>query len=270
MGADRSKTAEVTGIIRGLDGQAFPTKQCQAFIAQTSGHGVIVVTDVIELQSLLETAFTIRSEVTIVYETRADGQNEIKRIRFNAPGTSRRPFGEQVRCDSLLFTLGLSIDDLHLVDYAKEAAKKLLSDFPNVVFTSGRRDVAQQASAMAGNIVQNRDWIKETYLASPERDSLQAWVDANPDATTKDAIAAGLVSIMSSWSDDQKRNLSRHFSGQAFDVQPMNGTVGDDVKAAIKALPNLRKFLDNEGGLIIWHADFELVGSNEVEGPRES
>lgn len=227
-----------------------------------AGQEIVVVTDVSDLQSLLETALVTRSEVTIVYEPHAGLRNEVRQVRFNLPGIVPQGFAGGVPCDSSLFALGLSIDDLNLVDYAKTAAQTLQSQFLDVVFTSGRRDVAQQARAVAGNVVQNRDWIKETYLASPERDALQGWVNSNADATTASAIAAGLAGIMSSWTDDQKSRLSRHFSGQAFDVQPMTGSHGDDVKVAIKALPNLRKFLDNEGGLVIWHADFELSGTN--------
>jgi hypothetical protein len=46
-------------------------------------------------------------------------------------------------CDFAAFVAGLSVDDLNLVDYAKAAASKLQSDFPDVIFTSGRRDVTQ-------------------------------------------------------------------------------------------------------------------------------
>jgi hypothetical protein len=179
--------------------------------------------------------------------------------------TNRRQKRSQIRlagkstCDFLAFAQGLSVDDLNLVDYAKAAASKLQSDFPGVIFTSGRRDTTQQANAMAGNVVQKRNWIADTYVASTERDDLQAWVDANPTATTKEAIANGLAGIMANWTDDQKGRLSRHFSGQAFDVQPVAGSTGEDIKAAIKSLPNLRKFLDNEGGLVIWHADFQAL-----------
>jgi hypothetical protein len=153
--------------------------------------------------------------------------------------------------------ISLAISDLDLVDYAEASAKKLKADFPSVVFTSGRRNSQQQADAMAGNIAQNRKWIEQTYMASTERDELQKWVDSHPSATTKEQISAGLIGIMNAWSDARKKNLSRHFSGQAFDVQPVAGTPGDLMKTAIKALPNLRTFLEKEGGLIIWHADFE-------------
>ena len=43
--------------------------------------------------------------------------------------------------------------------------------------------------------------------------------------------------------------------GHAFDVQPVAN--GDAIKKTIESLPNLRKFLESEGGLVKWHADFE-------------
>ncbi len=128
---------------------------------------------------------------------------------------------------------------------------------PEVIFTSGRRDVNQQASAMAGNVVKNRKWIEQTYVPSDERTQLQTWVDTHPAAVSAADIAAGLAGIMNAWTDAQRANISRHFSGQAFDVQPVAGEAGAAIKATIQKLPKLRKFLDKEGGLIIWHADFE-------------
>ena len=110
---------------------------------------------------------------------------------------------------------------------------------------------------MAGNVVTNRKWIEQTYKASAERDALQRWVDANPNATTKAAIAQGLSSIMTGWSDDQKSGFSAHFGGRAFDVQPVAGPAGDSIKQSIRNLPKLRKFLDQEGGIVIWHAEFD-------------
>jgi len=152
--------------------------------------------------------------------------------------------------------VALSIDDLGLVDYAADAARALLAQHPEVAFTSGRRNAKEQADAMAGNVVKNRRWIEQTYLQSAERDSLQTWVNTHPQVTTSASISSGLFAIINAWTDDQKRTLSRHFSGQAFDVQPVAN--GDDIKRTIKDLPNLRKFLETEGGLTIWHADFEL------------
>jgi hypothetical protein len=147
--------------------------------------------------------------------------------------------------------------ELDLVDYAKAAADALLAKHPEVKFTSGRRNAEEQASAMAGNVVTKRKWIRDTYADTPQRAALQKWVDEHPKAKTKKAIAAGLLSVMNTWSDKQKGKLSRHFSGQAFDVQPVSGAAGTKIKKTIRALPNLRKFLEKEGGLVRWHADFE-------------
>lgn len=110
---------------------------------------------------------------------------------------------------------------------------------------------------MASNVVKNRKWIEETYADNPESRSLQRWVDDHPTAKSQAAIAAGLAAVTATWTDAQKQRLSRHFSRQAFDVRPVAGAAGAKIKKTIKALPNLRKFLEKEGGLVRWHADFE-------------
>jgi hypothetical protein len=171
------------------------------------------------------------------------------------------PMNRACACDAHItgsaHIAGLAIADLGLVDYAQEAAAALLAAHPNVVFTSGRRSVKQQADAMAGNVVQNPKWIEQTYAANSESKSLQKWVDDHPEATTKIAISSGLEAIMSNWTDAEKKTLSRHFSGQAFDVQPVAD--GDAIKETIRSLPNLHLFLESRGGLTRWHADFEKV-----------
>ena len=146
----------------------------------------------------------------------------------------------------------LDLTSLGLAEHALSAAQTLKTKHPSVVFTSGRRSVAEQADAMASNIVRNRQWIAQTYAVSAERDRLQKWVDDNPGATTRGAIAAGLSAIMAQWSDEKRVKLSRHFAGLAFDVRPADAAL----KKSIEDLPNLVRFLDNEGGIIIWHAEF--------------
>ena len=151
----------------------------------------------------------------------------------------------------------MDVSDLDLAEPALAGATRLQHQFPNIVFTSGRRTVTDQARAMASNVVHNRDWIAQTYRATPERAELQAWVDTHPQATTRAALQAGLKHVMDGWTDKQKDKLSKHFSGLAFDVQPLpNGATATAVKAAIRALPHLVKFLETEGGLVRWHAQF--------------
>lgn len=103
---------------------------------------------------------------------------------------------------------------------------------------------------MASNIVRNRDWIHQTYVATPQAYALQRWVDAHPAAVTQAEIAEGLALVMEPWGDGAKANLSKHFSGQAFDVQPGS--------CPIEALETVgaTKILTHEGGLVRWHLQF--------------
>ena len=50
-------------------------------------------------------------------------------------------------------------------------------------------------------------------------------------------------------------SFSRHLSGLAFDVQPVTEDA-DAIKKSIRALAGLDKFLEMEGGLVRWHAQF--------------
>lgn len=149
-----------------------------------------------------------------------------------------------------------SIEELRLSPVAEHAARILLNACPDVIFLSGRRDIEAQASAMASNVVLNRHWIADTYVDTHEARELQAWVDAHPHAD-KDELAAGFVAVMTPWTDEQRAKVSKHFSGDAFDVRviqdPGRAVV---VKANIRALPGLTKFLDHEGGEARWHAQF--------------
>lgn len=150
----------------------------------------------------------------------------------------------------------MRIEGLNLAEPALSAAKALLAAHPDVVFTSGRRSVPDQARAMAQNVVRNRKWIAQTYVPTPASRSLQAWVDAHSTANQVQ-IEGGLAAIMAAWSDDKRAELSKHFSGHAFDVLPLPaGPHADAVKASIRALPGLTKFLEREGGLVRWHAQF--------------
>jgi len=148
-----------------------------------------------------------------------------------------------------------AIEALNLAPAARAAAYALKRLHPGVVFTSGRRDKVGQARAMASNVVENRKWIEQTYKASEARTACQRWVDSHPAATTQAQIQEGLVSVFNSLSADQLGNLSKHLSGNAFDVQPVDQNAAA-VQASIRGLPGLALFLDHEGGLKRWHAEF--------------
>lgn len=147
------------------------------------------------------------------------------------------------------------IEALNLSKVAKKAAYRLKRKHPSVIFTSGRRDKAEQASAMASNVVLNRKWIHQTYARSVASDSCQKWVNENPDKTTKAAIAAGLKEVLDTLSDRELGLLSMHLSGAAFDVKPVEKDA-TAIKKTIRSLPGLSLFLEKEGGLVRWHAQF--------------
>jgi hypothetical protein len=147
-----------------------------------------------------------------------------------------------------------SIESLQLSSKAKKAAELLLKQYPNIVFTSGRRDLAGQAHAMAGNVVKKRDWIEKTYSSNAASKACQKWVDEHPEAKTQKQIAAGLLETLKELGP-KAGQISRHLTGDAFDVQPVKENP-DQVKKSIKKLPGVKQFLDHEGGLEIWHVGF--------------
>jgi hypothetical protein len=90
--------------------------------------------------------------------------------------------------------------------------------------------------------------------ATPVRSS-QKWVDENNDKKTKVEVAAGLKLVLDGLTDAQLGQLSKHLSGDAFDVQPVD-TDADEIKQTIRGLTGLSKFLEQEGGPVRWHAQF--------------
>lgn len=162
--------------------------------------------------------------------------------------------------------MNLTIDQMRLNPTAKAGAVLLQQRCPYVVFTSGRRDMATQARVMAENSIGNRQWIAQTYLHASE---LQTWLDLHPEAQTVEQIAHGFYVILTAMSQDDLDKLTKHFSGDAWDVLPLirdaKGTpteAGQQVIDVIRSLPGLDKFLTMEGGKPRWHAQF--IASMEV------
>ena len=147
------------------------------------------------------------------------------------------------------------IEKLNLRDTARRAAYTLKFKHPQVVFTSGRRNKADQARAMSQNVATKHDWIAATYAVNKASTACQAWVDANPQATTAAAIEAGLLGVLNALSDAELGQLSRHLSGDAFDLQPVEPETAG-IKDTVRTLAGLRQFLESEGGLLRWHVEF--------------
>jgi hypothetical protein len=148
-----------------------------------------------------------------------------------------------------------AIEGLNLTRETRDLAYELKDRFPTVRFTSGRRNVSGQLRAMAGNVVKVRSFIKQVYKDSPLVRALQAWVDAHPEATTEAQIQAGLQSVANTFPIADVEALSKHTAGQAFDVQPVNGDLGNQITNFLrdKAINNGGKFFNREANQRRWH-----------------
>jgi hypothetical protein len=108
---------------------------------------------------------------------------------------------------------------------------------------------------MAQNVVKNRKWIEQTYRKTKASTECQKWVDANPAKKTTAEIQAGLMSVFDQLTNAELSRLSKHLTGEAFDVQPVQQDA-EEIKKTLRGLPGLQKFLEREGGLVRWHAQF--------------
>jgi hypothetical protein len=157
--------------------------------------------------------------------------------------------------DATLLTTVEDIERLDLSPAAKRGALLLREAHPHLRFVSGRRTLARQARAMARNIVESADrsWIANVYVAAAP---LQAWVDAHPEATTVEELSAGLEETLLAISPADQARVSKHLSGDAFDLRPVHGETEAAIRETIRGLPGLVKFIDREGGLERWHVQF--------------
>jgi len=135
-------------------------------------------------------------------------------------------------------------------------ATELQTAFPTVVYTSGRRTLQAQAHAMAVNTTMNRNFIRQTYVHAA---LLQTTIDAHPEAVEVSQIENLLVADMNALAPADLNRISRHLTGDAVDLLPMEddtGTptdVGAQVIAWIKACPDTDIMLLREAGLVKWH-----------------
>jgi len=148
------------------------------------------------------------------------------------------------------------IDALDLSPAARKAAEHLKSRFPAVQITSGRRTREDQARALARNVQAQRDFIATGYKDSSVKRACQEWVEANPEAITEGDLTAGLLAVLQRFDLPALTKLSKHFSGDAFDVKPP-ALNPDDIKTEMQKLPGLDKFMERRDGSVVrWHAQF--------------
>lgn len=136
---------------------------------------------------------------------------------------------------------------------ALEVALEFHALFPDAIFSRGIRTLRDQCRDMAENVSQNRMWILETYKASKPAIAAHAWVIANKHVRAVGDIADGLEFVLRTFSPLELEALSRHLTGDAFDIRPRS--VRRDAREWLDAEADKRgaTFLEREGGLVRYH-----------------
>ena len=156
----------------------------------------------------------------------------------------------------------MTIDQLQLAPNARKGAEWARATFPDLVFTSGRRDTYGQARAMAWNVVtRGQNWLMQTYKPSPLLTTLQTWLSQHPEADDRDTIADGFYQVFLAAHSNDVMRFSRHFTGDAWDAAwPLEPGRGEIIVAKIRReMPKeygLDKVIDKEGDLRVIHVQF--------------
>lgn len=152
------------------------------------------------------------------------------------------------------------INLLRLAPRAKTGAILLNERFPEIVFTSGLRDISKQAQVMAKNQLRDPQWIGKTYLRGAE---LQSALDANAQKVKDPKVLNEFIlNYLKNQSDIWLAGLSRHLGGYAFDVEPVVDVTRIPTARGWKIVEFMRrsigaeKVLLREGNEVIWHVQF--------------
>lgn len=155
----------------------------------------------------------------------------------------------------------LTIAQMKLSPNARRGAEWVKARHPSTVFTSGRRDVLDQARVMASNTVKyGRAWIIKTYKPSPMIDSLHGWLEDHPTVSDQKEIATGFYECLMACHSGDLTKLSRHLTGDAWDAAWPGDVDGEricfDIQLNMPVEYQLDKVIDREGGLRLIHAQF--------------
>jgi len=170
----------------------------------------------------------------------------------------------------------MTIEQLRLSPNAQHAAQIVQAKHPTVLFTSGRRDVREQARVMAENTIRyGVGWLGETYKNRQMVESLEDWMEQNLDKTSSvPMMTEGFYVTLTSTMPGQLMQFP-HCRGDAFDIQCprfASGQVDEQtvsqIRHTLETLPNelgLQLILTKEGAHRVIHAQFaHTVESVEV------
>jgi len=172
---------------------------------------------------------------------------------------------------------GLTIQEMRLTPMAAEAARLVLAKHPDAHFTSGKRDIMDQARAMAQNaFTYGPAWLNDTYKDKRIVKCLMTWMEENPEKCGDPRVLGHhfYEQLQNNFSGELMK--FPHVRGDAFDIRYprlKNGLY--DAPAAQRIMATLRQLpehgialdwvTDQEGQHKVIHAQFKAgVGSVEV------
>ena len=159
---------------------------------------------------------------------------------------------------SFAYSQEVPFDQLNLTGSALYAATRIKEKFPSVVFTGGTRTLDSQARAVAQNIYrsQNSSWVGATYRDSSFIRKLNQEIINNWDSIKgSESLILQTVNRVFESDNAGARLMSKHLSGYAFDLR-VNSVNYNDLNTFVRTLPGFNQFLTQEGGLTVWHIEF--------------
>lgn len=172
---------------------------------------------------------------------------------------------------------GLTIQELRLSPTAERAARIVMHLHPEAYFTSGKRDIMDQARVMAQNAVRHgASWLNDTYKDKRIVKCLMTFMEENP-AVCGDAKVLGhhfYEQLQEHFAGDLMK--FPHVRGDAFDIawpRLKNGLInrpaGELICKTIERLPiehniPLELLLRKEGSLDVIHASFTRDPATQV------
>lgn len=163
----------------------------------------------------------------------------------------------------------MGIKELRLSPLAEAAAVHVLAKHPEIVFTSGRRDLASQARAMAANAITfGPTWLNDTYKNKRLVNHLMTYMEENPEECGDPArLGARFHEQMTEYFKEDFEKFP-HLRGDAFDIRYprlKNGLydrpAGDRIMKTLRSLPEygipVDWVTDQEGKLVVIHAQFK-------------
>lgn len=148
---------------------------------------------------------------------------------------------------------------MQLSPNARKGAEWALARHPSLVFTSGRRDVRDQARVMAKNVATyGRGWLFATYKPTPILDTLNGWLERNQAVTEPKLIADGFYDCLLACHSGQLTTLSRHLTGDAWDAawSDQGEAIAKDLSLHMPEEYQMTKILTREGALRVLHVQF--------------